>query len=86
MSDASDTYRHQCEVRQILVWRQERGREWAHDYINGRSERQPSGRVLVTRKGVRQARGDAAADLILADCGEQWRLGNDGRTPGLWLS
>ncbi len=79
MSDSSELHRHRCEVRQILRWRQERGRAWAHAFINGTKD--DRGRLV---KGIRQQRGDAAADRIMADCGQQWSLGNDG-TGGRWL-
>lgn len=85
MVDSSEEHRHRCEVRQILRWRQERGRAWVHDFINGREVTLPSGRKTWERKGIRQTRGDAAADRILADCAQQWGLGNDG-TGGRWLS
>ena len=66
-------------VRQILRWRQEKGRAWVHAFINGTKDER--GRPV---KGVRQTRGEAAADRILADCAQQWGLGNDG-ADGKWL-
>ena len=71
----SETYRHQCEVRQLLLWRQDRGRTWVHEYINGGPK----------VRGIRQHRGDAAADRLLADCQAQWAAGNTGQ-PGEWMS
>lgn len=76
---ASEQHRHRCEVRQLLAWRAEFGRAWVHAYINGGADGR--GRHV---KGVRQQRGDAAADKLLADCGEQFAAGNDG-SPGVWL-
>lgn len=29
-----ETYRHQCEVRQLLKWRTERGLQWFREYIS----------------------------------------------------
>lgn len=79
IGDASELHRHRCEVRQILRWRQEKGRTWVHAFINGTKD--DHGRLI---KGIRQTRSDAAADRILADCAQQWGLGNDG-TGGRWL-
>jgi hypothetical protein len=81
----SEAYRHQCEVRQLLRWRQEKGREWAHEFINGRIETMASGRRAPVVKGVRQQRGDAAADRLMEDCRAQWAAGNTGED-GVWLS
>ncbi len=82
--DATEQHRHRCEVRQILRWRLERGREWVHEFINGREVTLGSGRKTIERKGIRQSRGDAAAERLLADCRQQWERGNDGRD-GLWF-
>lgn len=85
MPDASEDHRHRCEVRQILRWRLEFGSAWVHDYINGVRETLPSGATVWTRKGIRQMRGDAAAERLLADCKAQWALGNAGEA-GRWMS
>lgn len=29
-----ETHRHQCEVRQLLKWRTERGLQWFREYIS----------------------------------------------------
>ena len=29
-----EEYRHQCEVRQLLAWRKERGLQWFRQYIS----------------------------------------------------
>lgn len=86
----SEEYRHQCEVRQLLAWRRERGRDYVRDYIDGvvsveRGRMGGAAIQTVKRKGVRQQRGDAAADLLWADCRRQWDLGNDGGGDA-WLS
>lgn len=83
--DNSEEHRHRCEVRQILRWRQERGSTWANEFINGRMETLASGRRVPAVKGVRQQRGDAAADRLLADCRAQWAAGNVGND-GVWMS
>lgn len=80
MTDATEEHRHRCEVRQILRWRLELGRTFVHEFING----QKDNRGGIVKKGVRQQRGDAAADRLLADCAQQWSLGNDG-ADGKWL-
>lgn len=81
----TETYRHQCEVRQLIAWRAEFGRSWVHGYINGVEKTLASSKKVWERKGVRQQRGDAAADRLLADCTTQFQLGNDG-TSGAWMS
>lgn len=80
-----EEHRHQCEVRQILRWRREKGSGWVHEHINGRSEVAASGRKLTVVKGIRQQRGDAAADRLLADCRAQFSAGNTG-ADGEWVS
>lgn len=82
--DASEQHRYRSEVRQLLLWRRERGSGWVHQYINGVQKVLPSGKVVHDPKGIRQIRGDAHADRLLADCREQWSRGNDG-SPGLWF-
>ena len=78
----TEEHRHRCEVRQILRWRAERGGDWTEAWLNGKTEfiLGQRGVVLGSRKrgGLRQIRGDDAADVILADCRAQWRLGNRG--------
>lgn len=32
--DDDETYRHQCEVRQLLKWRAEKGLQWFREYIS----------------------------------------------------
>ena len=78
--DCSEEHRHRCEVRQLLRWRTERGRAWVHDFINGAKDER--GRQV---KGIRQQRGDAAADRILEDCRRQYERGNRGEA-GAWES
>lgn len=60
---SSEEYRHQCEVRTVLQWRQRFGPYKAHEYIES----------LVSK------RGKAAADRVLHDCQMQWSLGNRGQ-------
>ncbi len=79
-----EEHRHRCEVRQILQWRLSRGRSWVHEFINGRSEAAASGKSIWVVKGIRQVRGDPAADRLMADCAQQWGLGNDG-SGSRWL-
>lgn len=58
-----EEYRHQCEVRTVLQWRQRFGPYKAHEYIES----------LVAK------RGKAAADRVLHDCQMQWSYGNRGQ-------
>lgn len=89
---ASEEHRFRCEVRQILRWRAERGSAFAHRYINGErhvvtkadARGRPVTREEWAYKGVRQMRGDEAADILMAHCMHQWAAGNDG-TGGVWL-
>jgi hypothetical protein len=53
-----EPHRHRCEVRQVLQWRVERGSNWVRQWINGGRD-QATGKPV---RGVRQVRGDAAAD------------------------
>lgn len=74
-----EPHRHRCEVRQVLQWRVDRGSNWVRQWINGGRD-QATGKPV---RGVRQVRGDAAADRLLDDCLQQWQLGNRG-DPGDW--
>lgn len=74
----TEQHRHRCEVRQVLLWRVERGSHWVRQWING--GRGVDGKPV---RGVRQVRGDAAADRLMADCVDQWMAGNRGE-PGDW--
>jgi hypothetical protein len=60
--DDIERIRHQCEVRQVLRWRVEHGREWVRDWL----------------AGVAKRRGHGAADRLDADAREQWTRGNRG--------
>lgn len=86
---ATEEHRHRCEVRQILRWRIERGREFAHAYIEGVEEhytdRAGVRRTTVKQRGIRHVRGQAAAERLLADCRDQFAKGNTGEH-GVWLS
>lgn len=57
-----ETHRHRCEVRQLLRWRVERGREWLRTWL----------------AGVERIRGKAALLRLEADIRTQWELGNRG--------
>lgn len=59
----SETYRHQCEVRYIILHRVAKGREWARDFLDK----------------VEKARGKAARKRLEADILEQWQRGNRGQ-------
>lgn len=65
--DASPEHRHRCEVRAVLRWRVTDGAEWVRAWL----------------RGVAQARGKTAAQLLHADAAEQWANGNRGQ-PGDW--
>lgn len=54
--------RHRCEVRQLIAWRVERGREWLRDYL----------------AQVERVRGKPARQSLEADILAQWSLGNRG--------
>lgn len=60
----SATYRHQCEVRDIIAKRQRLGSDWAWDYLDK----------------VEKARGKKARSALEADIVQQWKLGNRGET------
>lgn len=62
VSNNDPDFRHRCEVRQVLRWRVEKGREWTRAWLNG----------------VERARGKACADRLRAECREQWERGNRG--------
>ena len=60
-----EPYRHQCEVRQLLKWRAEKGLAWFREYIS------------ANRFGGRKAKllGDVAEQWKLGNRGEkgQWK-------------
>lgn len=58
----SETYRHQCEVREIIAKRLAKGRGWAQDHL----------------AGIEKARGKKARQKLEADILQQWNLGNRG--------
>ena len=55
--------RHRCEVRALLVWRQENGRQFVDEWI----------------AAVEKSRGKAAADKLVSDAKRQWSKGNRGK-------
>jgi hypothetical protein len=59
---ATEQWRHRCEVRQVLRWRDEHGHEWVAQWL----------------EGVGRARGAELAARLRYDAGEQWNLGNRG--------
>ena len=59
---SDEQYRHECEVRQVLQWRAERGSEWVRDWL-GR---------------VEKSRGKEAADRLRNDARREWERGNRG--------
>jgi hypothetical protein len=73
-----EQHRHRCEVRQVLAWTVERGGDWVHGWLYGRTD--SGGRRI---KGVADVRGQAAAGRLRDDAREQWRRGNRGE-PGDW--
>lgn len=62
VADEVEQHRHRCEVRQVLRWRLEHGREWVREWL----------------AGVAQKRGRAAANALQRDAAEQWQRGNRG--------
>ena len=58
----SDTFRHQCEVRDIITKRQIYGRGWAYDHLDK----------------VEKARGKKSRSALESDILQQWNLGNRG--------
>ena len=57
-----EEHRHRCEVRQLLAWRAERGRQWLRDWL----------------AGIEKARGAAARKRLEDDIVQQWQRGNRG--------
>ena len=62
MGRKDEAWRHECEVRQALRWRAERGGVWLDGWM----------------AAVAEKRGREAAIRIRRDVVEQWRLGNRG--------
>ena len=60
---SDEEHRHRCEVRQVLRWRMQHGREWVQDWL----------------AGVERFRGKPAADRIRTDAASQWAAGNRGK-------
>jgi len=58
----SETYRHQCEVRDIIAKRLTKGRQWAQDHLDG----------------IEKARGKKARKALELDILRQWQWGNRG--------
>jgi hypothetical protein len=77
----SEAWRHDCEVRWILD-----GIPDLHarrDHVNGTTDYKGN----VIKKGIRQIRGDAAAERIIEDLRrlhalrmERWRAANEAKT------
>ena len=63
MDTSSETYRHQCEVRTIILKRIAKGRSWAQDYLDK----------------VEKARGKQARSRLESDLVQQWNQGNRGQ-------
>ncbi len=59
---SDEGHRHQCEVRQLLRSRVERGTEWVRDWLES----------LVKPRGV------DAVEKLRADTTLQWKMGNRG--------
>ena len=59
----TETFRHQCEVREIIAKRIAKGRGWAHDHLIG----------------IEKVRGKKARQRLEADILQQWNLGNRGK-------
>ena len=57
-----EQHRHRCEVRQLLRWRVQHGRDWVREWL----------------QRVEQGRGAGAAERLQLDCSRQWQLGNRG--------
>lgn len=57
-----ETHRHRCEVRQLLRWRVEHGREWLRQWL----------------AGVERVRGKGTLQRLEADIRQQWERGNRG--------
>lgn len=58
----TEEYRHQCEVRDVLLKRARNGSNWAWEYLDK----------------VEKARGRVARQKLQDDVVEQWMLGNRG--------
>lgn len=59
---SSETFRHQCEVRDIIAKRVSKGRQWAADHL----------------AKIEKARGKSSRDVLERDIREQWSRGNRG--------
>lgn len=55
-------HRHRCEVRQLLLWRVQHGREWVREWL----------------QRVERGRGAGAAERLRSDAALQWGRGNRG--------
>jgi len=64
MTDTSEYYRHQCEVRYVLGLRASRGRGVALDYVDS----------------IEKTRSSLARQRLEADVRTQWDRGNRGTT------
>ena len=60
----ADQHRHRCEVRQLLLWRAQHGREWVREWLSG----------------VERRRGPDAAQRMRSDAALQWGRGNRGES------
>ena len=61
--DPAELFRHQSEVRQLLRWRDERGSEWAHAYLEKTEAKRDISKLRADlteqwRLGNRGATGD----------------------------
>jgi hypothetical protein len=57
-----EEWRHQCEVRQVLMWRATMGGLWVRKWLSA----------------VAAARGKPSANRLGSDAREQWSRGNRG--------
>lgn len=69
-----EEHRHRCEVRQILRWRKEKGREYVFRWFEGGGDK---------GKSIAALRGQEAADRLWSECAAQWSAGNRGEK-GYW--
>ena len=60
---SSETYRHQCEVREVIARRLKKGRAWGQDHLDA----------------IERLRGKKARSRLEADLLQQWNLGNRGK-------
>lgn len=60
-----DDHRHRCEVRQLLLWRQQHGMQWVREWLD----------AAAKRRDTQQLRSDATQQWARGNRGQHgdWR-------------